>query len=80
MQNHASLKTLLTREDSSEGETICHVGLLWLACVCVPPVAVYLKQGVRKTLMVNMLLTLFWIPGVVHAAFVLKAANQDEQA
>ena len=35
------------------------------------PVAIYLKLGVQNNI-INMLLTLLWFPGIVHAACVLK--------
>ncbi|WP_339697903.1 YqaE/Pmp3 family membrane protein [uncultured Marixanthomonas sp.] len=39
--------------------------------VIVPPIAVYLKQGMGTALAVNIVLTLLgWLPGVIHALMV----------
>jgi len=39
--------------------------------VFLPPVAVYLKSGANKDLVINILLCLFgFIPGVIHAIWL----------
>nr|WP_321243351.1 YqaE/Pmp3 family membrane protein [uncultured Psychroserpens sp.] len=41
--------------------------------ILLPPVAVFMKHGAGKDLVINIILTLFaWIPGVIHALIVNK--------
>lgn len=41
--------------------------------VLLPPLAVFLKHGVGKDLLINIILTLLaWVPGVIHALIVNK--------
>ena len=46
--------------------------LLIVLAILLPPVAVFLKAGAGKQLILNILLCLvFWIPGVIHALWVV---------
>lgn len=46
--------------------------LLVVLCFFLPPLAVYLKTNVVKTALINLLLSIFfWIPGVIHALWVV---------
>ncbi|MEH6769748.1 YqaE/Pmp3 family membrane protein [Maribacter arcticus] len=37
--------------------------------ILLPPLAVFLKQGVATTLLIGVLLTMLaWLPGVIHAS------------
>ncbi len=46
--------------------------ILILLAIFLPPVAVFLKNGVGKDLVINILLCLvFYIPGIVHALWVV---------
>ena len=46
--------------------------VLILLAIFLPPVAVALKQGMGKDLLINILLCfLFWIPGEVHALWIV---------
>ncbi|MEM5566165.1 MULTISPECIES: YqaE/Pmp3 family membrane protein [Psychroserpens] len=41
--------------------------------VLLPPVAVFMKHGVGKNLLINIILTILgWVPGVIHALIVNK--------
>lgn len=44
-----------------------------LLAICLPPLAVYLEKGVHQSLWINILLTLLWWPGVIHALLVIYA-------
>ncbi|MCL1049069.1 YqaE/Pmp3 family membrane protein [Shewanella abyssi] len=46
--------------------------LLIIIAILLPPVAVFLKSGVGKDLVINIILCLlFFIPGVLHALWVV---------
>jgi uncharacterized membrane protein YqaE (UPF0057 family) len=45
--------------------------LLIIASLLLPPLAVFLKKGAGKDLVINIVLCLFfWVPGIVHALWV----------
>jgi len=45
--------------------------VLIILAILLPPVAVLLKQGAGKDLLINIVLCLiFWIPGVAHAVWL----------
>ena len=51
----------------------------YLLCLLLPPVAVLLT-GRPGAFLVSLLLTLFgWLPGVIHAFFVVNDARQEER-
>jgi uncharacterized membrane protein YqaE (UPF0057 family) len=46
--------------------------LLIILAILLPPVAVFLKAGAGKDLVINIILTLlFYIPGVIHALWIV---------
>ena len=46
--------------------------VLIIIAILLPPLAVVLKKGVGKDLLINIVLCLcFWIPGIVHALWLL---------
>ena len=46
--------------------------VLIIIAILLPPLAVFLKSGVGKDLLINVILCiLFWIPGVLHALWVV---------
>ncbi|MDJ0533570.1 MAG: YqaE/Pmp3 family membrane protein [Xenococcaceae cyanobacterium MO_207.B15] len=50
-----------------------------VASILVPPLGVFLVTGISTSLIINILLTLLgWIPGVIHALWILS--KQSEQA
>ncbi|MEP7703979.1 YqaE/Pmp3 family membrane protein [Paraglaciecola sp. 25GB23A] len=45
--------------------------VLIILAILLPPLAVFLKSGVGKDLLINVLLCLlFYIPGIIHAIWV----------
>jgi uncharacterized membrane protein YqaE (UPF0057 family) len=45
--------------------------LLIIASLLLPPLAVFLKVGAGKDLIINLVLWFFlWVPGIVHALWV----------
>ena len=45
--------------------------LLIVLSILLPPVAVFLKKGVGKELLINIILCCFlWLPGVIHALYL----------
>jgi uncharacterized membrane protein YqaE (UPF0057 family) len=46
--------------------------LMIILAIFLPPIAVMLKSGVGKDLLINIILfVFFWIPGVIHALWVV---------
>lgn len=46
--------------------------LLIILALLLPPVAVFLKNGVGKDLLINVVLCLFfYIPGIIHALWLV---------
>ena len=49
--------------------------LLVIIAILLPPVAVFLKAGGGKDLLINIVLCLlFWFPGLLHALWVVTKA------
>ena len=54
--------------------------MMYLLCVLLPPLAVLLT-GRIGAFIVSLLLTLLgWLPGVIHAFFVVSDAKADRRA
>ncbi len=48
--------------------------LLIIIAILLPPLAVGLKAGIGGAFILNLILTLlFWLPGVLHALYVILA-------
>ena len=49
-----------------------------IAAIVLPPLGVFMAMGVSQALLINILLTLLgWIPGIIHALWILsKKAEQ----
>lgn len=46
--------------------------ILIIIAILLPPLAVFLEKGAGKDLVINILLCiLMWVPGIVHALWVL---------
>ncbi len=46
--------------------------ILVILAILLPPVAMFLHRGIGQDLVINILLCLFfWIPGVLHALYVV---------
>ena len=53
--------------------------MLYLLCILFPPLAVFLT-GRLGAFLVSLLLTLFgWLPGVIHAFFVVNDWKQEKR-
>lgn len=47
--------------------------LLYLLAIFIPPIAVVLKRGCGADFLINICLTILgWIPGVIHAWWVIS--------
>jgi uncharacterized membrane protein YqaE (UPF0057 family) len=45
--------------------------VLIILAIFLPPIAVFLKSGIGKDLLINVLLCLlFYVPGIIHALWV----------
>lgn len=45
--------------------------LLIILAILLPPLAVFLKSGAGKDLIINIILCIFfWVPGVIHALWL----------
>lgn len=45
--------------------------VLIILSLLIPPVAVFLKSGAGKDLVINILLCLvFWVPAIIHALWI----------
>lgn len=50
--------------------------LLIILCLLLPPVAVFLKRGPDMHFFLSIVLTIiFFVPGVIHALYVVLAAE-----
>ena len=50
-----------------------------LISILLPPLGVFLAMGISQALIINVVLTLLgWLPGVIHALWVLS--KKSEQA
>lgn len=51
------------------------------ASILVPPLGVFLVTGISSALVINILLTLLgWIPGVIHALWILSKQSEKANA
>lgn len=49
-----------------------------VAAIVLPPLGVFLTMGVGQALIINILLTLLgWIPGVIHALWVISKKSEQ---
>lgn len=50
-----------------------------IAAILLPPLGVFLAMGISQALIINVVLTLLgWLPGVIHALWILS--KKSEQA
>ena len=48
--------------------------VLVILAIILPPLAVFLQKGAGKDLLINVILCLLmWVPGVLHALYVVLA-------
>ncbi len=51
------------------------------ACILVPPLGVFLISGISSALFINILLTLLgWVPGIIHALWILSKQSEEVEA
>lgn len=50
-----------------------------IVSILLPPLGVFMNMGISQALIINVLLTLLgWLPGVIHALWILS--KKSEQA
>ena len=48
-----------------------------ILAIVLPPVSIFLNEGISATLLINILLTLVgWVPGSIHAVWVLSKRGE----
>ncbi len=53
--------------------------LLYILCFFIPPLAVLLTgRGIGLALLNLLLCVFFWIPGVIHALYVVRQHQKDD--
>lgn len=71
-QVHALWVIAHTRSDGRPAANGMSTFIALLLAWLLPPLGVALKEGVSVTLLINIVLTLlFWIPGSIHALWVI---------
>jgi uncharacterized membrane protein YqaE (UPF0057 family) len=51
----------------------------YLLAIVLPPLAVFLNNGISSALLINVLLTLLgWVPGIIHAVWVLQKTEERQ--
>lgn len=52
-----------------------------IASILLPPLGVFLTMGVSQALLINVLLTLLgWVPGVIHALWLISKKSEQANA
>lgn len=75
-QLHAIWVIATTREDGSEDPNGMNTFISLLLAALLPPVGVFMKKGAGAPLIINIVLCFFfWIPAILHAAWVIT--NDD---
>jgi uncharacterized membrane protein YqaE (UPF0057 family) len=53
--------------------------ILIILAILLPPLAVFLMSGLGKDFWINLILTIFfWVPGVVHAIFLVATRSEGK--
>jgi uncharacterized membrane protein YqaE (UPF0057 family) len=51
--------------------------ILIILAILLPPLAVFLMSGLGRDFWINLILTVFfWVPGVVHAIFLIATRSE----
>jgi uncharacterized membrane protein YqaE (UPF0057 family) len=76
-QLHAVWVIATTREDGRTADDGMMTFVALVLAFWIPPIGVAMKKGIGVPFVINLLLTvlLFWLPGIIHAAWVI---TQDE--
>ena len=49
--------------------------------IVLPPLAVFLENGISSAFVINILLTLLgWVPGIIHAVWVIQKTEERKAA
>ena len=52
-----------------------------IAAIVLPPLGVFMAMGVSQALLINVLLTLLgWVPGIIHALWILSKKSEQASA
>lgn len=52
-----------------------------IAAILLPPLGVFMVMGISQALLINILLTLLgWIPGIIHALWVISKKSEQANA
>lgn len=50
--------------------------LLYVLCICFPPIPVYMLEGTNKIFWTNLLLCCcIWIPGILHGLYIISKSE-----
>lgn len=52
-----------------------------IASILLPPLGVFMNMGISQALVINILLTLLgWLPGVIHALWIISKKSEEANA
>ena len=52
-----------------------------IASILLPPLGVFLTMGISQALLINVVLTLLgWIPGIIHALWLISKKSEQANA
>ena len=52
-----------------------------IAAILLPPLGVFLTMGISQALIINIVLTLLgWVPGIIHALWVISKKSEQANA
>lgn len=52
-----------------------------IASILLPPLGVFLTMGVSQALLINIVLTLLgWVPGIIHALWLISKKSEQANA
>ena len=55
--------------------------VLIILAILLPPLAVFLMVGIGRDFWINLILTFFfWVPGMVHAIFLIATRSEGARA
>ena len=52
-----------------------------IVSILLPPLGVFMNMGISQALLINVLLTLLgWLPGVIHALWIISKKSEQANA
>ncbi len=52
-----------------------------IAAIVLPPLGVFLTMGISQALVINIFLTILgWIPGIIHALWIISKQSENANA